>query len=221
MQRNGYVQKYIFWLTFSKYYWSQLSMLKIQLLKNIMTIGTKVSPVYNSKVLIIEMIQCVIEKYFRVKLCIQFIVIAIRTPYGVKDLVQLYKYWMAPYQHQNHCWLPTNGPLVRYIKLRDVHAPGIPETFSPPPRVSDPGMHHGTCVMYVPWCMPGSLTSDFSLRSAAGKTFQAFPGVRNPQFCVSEAHGNKKNTCCANAPGNNHTLLSTYILEMQTTQGEI
>ena len=24
--------------------------------------------------------------------------------------------------------------------------------------VSDPGMHHGTCVTHVPWCMPGSLT---------------------------------------------------------------
>ena len=25
------------------------------------------------------------------------------------------------------------------------------------PLFSDPGMHHGTCVTYVPWCMPGSL----------------------------------------------------------------
>ena len=24
--------------------------------------------------------------------------------------------------------------------------------------VSDPGMHHGTCVTHVPWCMSGSLT---------------------------------------------------------------
>ena len=24
--------------------------------------------------------------------------------------------------------------------------------------VSDPGMHHGTCVTHVPWCMPGSPT---------------------------------------------------------------
>ena len=24
--------------------------------------------------------------------------------------------------------------------------------------VSDPGMHHGTCVRHVPWCMSGSLT---------------------------------------------------------------
>ena len=26
------------------------------------------------------------------------------------------------------------------------------------PLVSDPGMHHGTCVAHVPWCMSGSLT---------------------------------------------------------------
>ena len=26
------------------------------------------------------------------------------------------------------------------------------------PRVSDPGMHHGTCVKHVPWCMSGLLT---------------------------------------------------------------
>ena len=26
------------------------------------------------------------------------------------------------------------------------------------PLVSDPGMHHGTCVTHVPWCMSGSHT---------------------------------------------------------------
>ena len=26
------------------------------------------------------------------------------------------------------------------------------------PLVSDPGMHHGSCVTHVPWCMSGSLT---------------------------------------------------------------
>ena len=31
----------------------------------------------------------------------------------------------------------------------------------PAPRVSDPDIHHGTCVTYVPWCMAGSLTSGF------------------------------------------------------------
>ena len=64
---------------------------------------------------------------------------------------------------------PGDGPLTTYVKLRVMHAPGMPGTFSPPPRVSDPGMHHGTCVVaiwspsasseiavtYVPWCMTG------------------------------------------------------------------
>ena len=27
-------------------------------------------------------------------------------------------------------------------------------------QVSDPGMHHGTCVTHVPWCMSGSLIGD-------------------------------------------------------------
>ena len=58
----------------------------------------------------------------------------------------------------------SHGPLTsltRYVKLWVAHAPGMPGTFSPPPRVSDPDMHHGTCVTHVPWCMPGSLTSGF------------------------------------------------------------
>ena len=47
------------------------------------------------------------------------------------------------------------------------------------PLVSDPGMHHGTCVTHVPWCMSGSLTR------AGGKTFPAFPAQAHPQFYVS------------------------------------
>ena len=31
--------------------------------------------------------------------------------------------------------------------------------FQRKPLVSDPGMHHGTCVKHVPWCMSGSLTN--------------------------------------------------------------
>ena len=33
-----------------------------------------------------------------------------------------------------------------------------PSTSKETPPVSDPGMHHGTCVTHVPWCMSGSLT---------------------------------------------------------------
>ena len=57
------------------------------------------------------------------------------------------------------CLLQGHGPLTRYVKLRVLHAPGMPGTFSPPPRVSAPDMHHGTCATHAPWCVPGSLTS--------------------------------------------------------------
>ena len=62
-----------------------------------------------------------------------------------------------------------HGPPSRYVKLRVAHASGMPGTFSPPPRVSDPDMHHGTCVTHVPWCMPGWLTSGFLWRRWWGK----------------------------------------------------
>ena len=54
------------------------------------------------------------------------------------------------------------GSLTRYIKPRVVHAPECREHFprwlQRKPLVSDPDMHHGTCVTHVPWCMLGSLT---------------------------------------------------------------
>ena len=45
--------------------------------------------------------------------------------------------------------------------------------------VSDPGMHHGTCITHVPWCMSGSLTA------VAGKRSRHSRRMHNPQFCVS------------------------------------
>ena len=40
------------------------------------------------------------------------------------------------------------------------------------PLVSDAGMHHGTCVTHVPWCMSGSLTR------GDGENFPCIPGTR-------------------------------------------
>ena len=59
-----------------------------------------------------------------------------------------------------------HGPLARYIKLGVAHASWIPGTFSPSSRVSDPDMHHRTCVTHVSWCMPWSLTSRNVLNSS-------------------------------------------------------
>ena len=78
-----------------------------------------------------------------------------------------------------------HGPLARYVKLRGAHAPGMPGMFSPPPRVSDPDMHHGTCVTHVPWCMPGSLTCGFLWFRWRGKRSRHSRRMRNPRFYVS------------------------------------
>ena len=74
------------------------------------------------------------------------------------------------------------GPLAIYVKLRVAHAPG---TFPPPPRVSDPDMHHGTYVTHVPWCMPWSLTKGFLWCRWRGKRTRHSRRMRNPQFYVS------------------------------------
>ena len=77
------------------------------------------------------------------------------------------------------------GPFLRYVKLRVVHAPGMPGTFSPPLQVSDPDMHHATCVAHVPWCIPGSLTSCFLWSWWRVKRSRHSRHMRNPQFYVS------------------------------------
>ena len=76
-------------------------------------------------------------------------------------------------------------PLTRYVKLRVALAPGMPGTISPPPRVSNPDMHHDTCMMHVPWCMSGSLTSGFLWSWWRGKRFRHSRRMRKPQFYVS------------------------------------
>ena len=75
--------------------------------------------------------------------------------------------------------------LTRCVNYRVAHAPALPETFSPPPRVSDPDMHQGTCVMHVPWCMPGSLTRDLFWSRWRGKSSRYSRRIRNPHFYVS------------------------------------
>ena len=78
-----------------------------------------------------------------------------------------------------------NGPLTRYVKLWVVHAPGMLGTFSLPRRISDPDMHHGTCVTHVTWCMLGSLTSGFRCSWWRGKRSWHSRRMRSPQFHVS------------------------------------
>ena len=78
-----------------------------------------------------------------------------------------------------------NGPLTRYLNLRVAHALGMPGTFSPPPRVSDPDMHHGTCVTHIAWCMSRSLTGGYLWSRWWGKRSRHSRRMHNPQVCVS------------------------------------
>ena len=57
--------------------------------------------------------------------------------------------------------------------------------FQRKPIVSDPGMHHGTCVTHVPWCMSGSLTC------GDGENVPGIPGACAPAILRiwQEAHG--------------------------------
>ena len=87
------------------------------------------------------------------------------------------------------CCRGYHGPLARYIKLRVVHAPGTPGTFSRhrhqrKPQVSDSGMHHGTSVTHVPWYMLGSLTPN------EGENGPGIPGA-----CAT-----RNFTCLVNGP---------------------
>ena len=58
------------------------------------------------------------------------------------------------------CWIPRASCPIRKIECCAI-ARNAGAVFFPPPWVNDPDMHHGTYVMHVPWCMPGSLTHGF------------------------------------------------------------
>ena len=105
------------------------------------------------------------------------------------------RYWPFVRRISGDWWMPLHkGPIIRKsfnlmtlpmasYQIRNIvgaHAPEMPGTFPPPPRVSDPDMHHGTCVTHVLWFMPGSLTSVFLWSRRREKTFPAFPAHAQP-----------------------------------------
>ena len=60
-----------------------------------------------------------------------------------------------------------------------------PTTHPTPPWVSNPDMHHGTCVTHMPWCLPGTLTSGCLWSRWRGKGSHHSRRMRNPLFYVS------------------------------------
>ena len=79
----------------------------------------------------------------------------------------------------------TLKDLIHDAILVRENGPGMPGMFSPPPRVSDPDMHHGTCVTHVPSCVPGSLISGFLWSRWRGNRSWHSRRIRNPKFYAS------------------------------------
>ena len=67
---------------------------------------------------------------------------------------------------------------------------GMPGTFSPPPQVSDPDMHHGTCGHARALMHAGIANLRFPLKAVAGETLPAFPAHAQPAILRiwQEAH---------------------------------
>ena len=62
------------------------------------------------------------------------------------------------------------------LKVAGCACAGNTETFSSPPKIMDPDMHHSTCVTHMPWCLPVSLIR---------KRLRHSQRVRNRPFYVS------------------------------------
>ena len=107
----------------------------------------------------------------------QYCVCRLTARTGTTDHLLTQSWWNETWACGQHTSLWAS---CQICKIAGAHAPGISGTFSPPPRISHPDMHHGTCVTHVPWCMPGSLTSGFLWSRLRGKTFPAFPAHVQP-----------------------------------------
>ena len=130
-----------------------------------------------------------------------------------------------------------HGPLTRYAKLRVTHAPGMPGTFSPPPRISDPDRNASRHVRHARAVMHGGIANlRFPLKSMAGKAFPAFPahvsgkrpmeivGVQTMFWLRREGHS-PCHSCSlrsfhwgADLIVDSASLTSTYLLEQKGSQ---
>ena len=93
---------------------------------------------------------------------------------GNQDIVYLHCQW-ASYQIRKIAGCACAGNAGNVFPRR---------RFQRKPLVSDPGMHHGTCVTHVPWCMSGSLTR------GDGENVPGIPGACAPAILRiwQEAH---------------------------------
>ena len=105
-------------------------------------------------------------------------------------------------------------PSYQIRKIKGCACAGNARNVFPPPRVSDPDVHHGTCVTHVPWCMPGSLISRWRRKRSRHSR-----RMRNPQFYVSgkramvvNVNDFRRDTPYSNSPENPGPKIKTRFL---------
>ena len=102
-------------------------------------------------------------------------------PISAPDVL-IWNYWTSSTRsYQSH----EKTPLTRFVKLwlrmcRECRERYPHQRLLRKPLVSDPGIHHGTCVTHVPWCMSGLQT-----RGGRGKRSRHSRRMCNQQFYVS------------------------------------
>ena len=122
-----------------------------------------------------------------------------------------------------YCWqLTLQWASCKIRKISGCACAGNPGMFSPPLRVNDPDMHHGTCVTHVSWCMPGSLTSGFLGSRWRGKRSRHSRCMHNPLLEYKEPYTDRVNTESSNKTliyyATSHIKLPRWSVNSQTSQ---
>ena len=98
--------------------------------------------------------------------------------------------------------IQIHGPLARYVKLRVVHAVGMPRTFPPSPRVCDPDMHQDTCVMH-------------SFEVGGGENGPGIPGACTTRHITHLVRGPFQKQIFGDAMILVHGTMATWIIRIQ------
>ena len=87
--------------------------------------------------------------------------------------------------YKNNCSTPSFARIHFHSLYSSVKLLRMRRESRETPGVSDPDMHHGTCVTHVSWCMSGLLTSGFLWSRWWGKRSRHSRRMHNTQFHVS------------------------------------
>ena len=119
----------------------------------------------------------IILSYFHISLIV--------TTYGLVRTTQIQNSWLFNRSELSESWASYQIRKIAGCACAGNAGNVFPRRrFQRKPLLSDPGMHHGTCVTHVSWCMSGSLTR------GDGENVPGIPGACAPAILRiwQEAH---------------------------------